>query len=122
VHNDNIAKYVAERQRHASRQRLGHRDASLLAWRGVHIGDAGLSKHVPVAIEAPPDGNLRPQRRYVAQRVPQAVTAMRTSRAWWWGGRGGAILRGDSAHDSAERMRRSSARNIPLGTPKKGHF
>jgi len=27
VHSDDIAKYVAERQRHASRQSLGHSDA-----------------------------------------------------------------------------------------------
>jgi hypothetical protein len=27
AHSDDIAKYVAERQRHASRQSLGHRDA-----------------------------------------------------------------------------------------------
>ena len=64
-----------ERRRHASRHSLGHREAPLLAWRVVRIDDAGLSEHVPVAIEAYPDENLRQWRRCVAERVPREPRA-----------------------------------------------
>jgi hypothetical protein len=118
VHGDEIAKYVAERQRHASRQSLGHHDAPLLAWRGVRI-DARLSKHVPVAPGLkPPSGAALRRPARSSRRLPPREP--RVHCCWWWGGRGGAILRGDTAHDSADRMRRSCAHNIPLGTLKKG--
>jgi hypothetical protein len=72
MHGDDIAKLVAQRERHATRQGLSERipygGAALFGRLRTRIGDERLAHDLAVAIEAEPDRNL--PGRSVSRRDP----------------------------------------------------